>query len=52
MTRDTAIRKDTPTATELRPATGTRLPAEYVYQCQTLERQDNEMMRPYRVVDA
>ncbi|GDY31428.1 multicopper oxidase family protein [Gandjariella thermophila] len=42
---------DVPHAVFGHPATGTRLPAEYTYRCSTLERQDNEMMRPFRVVD-
>lgn len=28
----------------------TKLPAEYVYHCHILEHEDNDMMRPYRVV--
>lgn len=30
--------------------TGTHLPADYVYHCHMLEHEDNDMMRPYQVV--
>ncbi len=30
---------------------GTQLPAEYVYHCHILEHEENEMMRPFRVVE-
>jgi spore coat protein A len=42
---------DVPHAVFGSPATGTRLPADYVYHCQSLERRDNEMMRPFRVIE-
>jgi spore coat protein A, manganese oxidase len=29
---------------------GTALPADYVYHCHILEHEENEMMRPFRVV--
>jgi spore coat protein A len=32
------------------PTTDTRLPAEYVEHCHIIEHEDNDMMRPYRVV--
>ncbi len=41
---------DLPTPQAGVTGSGTTLPAEYVYHCHILEHEENDMMRPYRVV--